>query len=64
MTEPSPQAAEHKVPSGDQVIFSAEPQVVLLKEYVHPVLSHSFNIPKAPTEKYSPLGLQATDVIT
>jgi hypothetical protein len=63
-TDPSPQAAEQRVPSGDQVIFSAEPHCDLLKEYVQPVLSQSLSMPNAPTEKYYPLGLHATEVIT
>jgi hypothetical protein len=64
ITDPSPQAPAQRVPSGDQVIFYVDPHYVLLKEYVQPVLSHNFNIPKAPTAKYSPFGLQDTDVIT
>jgi hypothetical protein len=64
ITEPFPHAAEHKVPSGDQVIFSGDPQSILLNEYVHPVLSHNFIIPYAPTAKYYPFGLHDTDVTT
>lgn len=31
-TDPSPQAAEHNVPSGDHVIFYADPHSTLLNE--------------------------------
>lgn len=61
---PLPHEPAHNVPSEDQVNFYIDPTSVLLNEYVHPVLSHSFSIPKAPTAKYYPFGLHDTEFIT
>jgi len=57
-------APAHMVLSELQLSFMRLPTLVLLKLYVHPVLSHSLIISKDPTAKYWPFAAHLIEFIT